>query len=249
MRIRFALGAVLAALFALSCTTSPRMNKEEMFADMDPIELKTLSVGISKILFTEPKAGEMIAVLYPREGAVSLEFSYSGNKNQLVLNRKARETFISAFVEYQRLYEARGLDREQKSSKPAFGTAVVSHRWGVMTFNGEANPKIVYSYTFEEKSPYFTIFIPRTANLLYKGVTGSRVKESFDVTLYFTRAQATALAELFDQDFLVKVVEEKKQETLYGDGDEYVEKGESAESGEAYKEAGSTANPDYVEAE
>lgn len=249
MRIHFALGAAFAALFTLSCTTSPRINKEEMLADMDPIELKTLSVGISKVLFNEPKASEMTAVLYPREGAVALEFTYSGNKNKLFFNRLTRDQFISALVEYQRLYEARGLDREQKSSKPAFGTAVASHRWGIMTFNGEANPKIVYSYAFEESSPYFTVFIPRTANLLYKGVTGSRVKESFDVTLYFTRAQATALAELFDQDFLVKLVEEKKQETLYGEGDEYVEKGEAAESGEAYTESGSAAEPDYVEAE
>jgi|GEM_PF-1559956 len=249
MHTRFALGTALAALFAISCTTSPRMNKEEMFADMDPIELRTLSVGISRALLPGSKGGELLAVLYPREGAVSLEFTFSGNKNKLLLNKQAREGFIAALGEYLRLYEAHGLDREQKSSRPAFGIATAYHRWGVMTFNGEAYPKIVFSYTFEDSSPYFTVFIPRMPNAIYKGISGSRVKESFDVALYFTRAQATALAELLDQDFLVQVVEEKKKETVYGDGDEYVEKGEAAESGEAYTESGATPEPDYVEAE
>ena len=249
MRYRF-LPFVFLALLATSCKTSPRTNPAEMLADMDPIELRTLSIGVSKALMFGTKGSEAVAFLYPREGAVALEFTYSANKNQLMFDRQARDGFVSALAEYLKLYEARELNREQKArKKPAFGTYTVAHRWGVISMNGEAYPKIAYSYTFEEKSPYFTVFIPRMKNDIFEGETGSNVKESFDVTLYFTRAQATALAELFDQDFLVKVVEEKKQETLYGDGDEYVEKGESAESGEAYKEAGSTADPDYVEAE
>lgn len=248
MRYRFVPFAFLA-LLVLSCKTSPRMNSAEMLADMDPIELKSLSLGVSKALMSGTKGSEALAVLYPREGTVALEFSFSANKNQLMFDRKARDGFVSALAEYLKLYEARGLDRKQKAKKAVWGTYTVAHRWGIMTMNGEAYPKVAYSYAFDDKSPYFTIYIPRMPNAIFQGKTGSNVKESFEVTLYFTRAQAIALAELFDQEFLVKLVEEKKKETLYSDGDEYVENGEAAENGEAYTESGSATEPDYVEAE
>lgn len=222
------------------------MNKDEMFADMDPIELKTLSFNVSKFIVSGVKSSEMLVVLYPREGTVSLEYTYMGNKTKLQFDRRARDAFVAALIEYNRLYESRSLDRESSKRDAALGSAKLGLQWGVMSYNGLAHPVSNFSYEFEGKSPFFSLFIPEMANEIYLGDTGSRVKQSSDMTLYFTRAQATAIAELFDQELLVQLVEEKKQETLYGDGDEYVEKGATDE---AYKETESTANPDYVEAE
>jgi hypothetical protein len=132
------------------------MNKEEMFADMDPIELRTLSVGISRALLPGSKGGELLAVLYPREGAVSLEFTFSGNKNKLLLNKQAREGFIAALGEYLRLYEAHGLDREQKSSRPADGIVRVPRR-GVNELMVKHIQRCLFFYTLRIRRPILRV--------------------------------------------------------------------------------------------
>jgi len=202
-----------------------------MVADMDPFSIGTAKVQLdrsfpvfSPVFSKTVKEVEMEAVFHPRLNTVFLEFNY-GITNGLTKkglstykqawDEPARKMFADALALYKKDFDHKKLVDNYKKTRAVYGKTKVRFEWKLIDYtkNRVSYPVLEIGYQFKGTSPFFATFM-RAAKEEIKDGDDTDAVSSQAAYMYFTRAQADAMAALFDQTRLVELV---KSNTVTGD--------------------------------
>jgi hypothetical protein len=211
----YAGGLLLLTLFFLACKTTPRMGDDGV-ANLDPIPAGSVEAEFPRMLSSAIEKKKVEAVFVPRENTVYLEFKHQTVTYRQYWNRENRARFRAALEKYKTDYEAKSLVDRPFRTRRIYGVLKGMAQWGyplnlsimVLRLNSMGYPNYEMGYVFKEdssrrESPYFTIFQRETDDILMENdvIEG----KSANIFVYYTRAQAEDLANIFDQDYLLSL--------------------------------------------
>jgi hypothetical protein len=197
--------ATLLVLFALvSCATAP---KEDPLADLDPVDAGITDGGIMAYFPTRIRQIPLTLSFDPSSGMVCVQFRYQTVLYRQYWDPANRARFISAVERYHADYEARNLpERKRLRSRRAYDVFKGLTEWGTFQFtvNARSRPRIYLGYAFQGNNPYFLVTqMPAKSEIV---IDDDMERNSLQIELYFTRAMATALAQLFEQGHLNSLI-------------------------------------------
>jgi len=171
---------------------SVNMNSPQVIIGEIDLQFETM-MGFGKL-----KKQNVTVLYFPKEDAVCLRYKYEFYTYNQFWNRKGRGGFINALRTYNEDYEARNLQKDANKSQLKYGTVRGYLVWQLISFTVQAyaNMNVDLGYTFKDRSPYFTIY-QRDAEYIDTR-TRDNNRSSPNITMYFTRAQAAELSELFE---------------------------------------------------
>jgi hypothetical protein len=133
---------------------------------------------------------------FPHENVVCLEYRVNYVTYYQFWSAENRAAFIGALEKYKRDYAQRELSKSMRS-KRVYGAVKGYVLWETFqkSMQGSSYPNIELGYYFRNKAPYFALTQREAPN--ENATTKSMEKNSPNFIIYFTRAQAEVLAELF----------------------------------------------------
>jgi len=200
--------AAAAVLLTLSCGTVDMAKKyPHMVADADPIAVGTIDAALDRMFSTKLNRAELEIFFYPRLNAVALEFKYELLTYRQFWDAANRQQFATALELYKADFAARNLINKYKKTRAIYGKVKGQTEWEAFKHarTHNAYPVIELGYRFNGETPFFTSFM-RPAKEQSKRWDGSDPDNSPAITLYFTRAQADELVQLFDQSYLMELL-------------------------------------------
>ena len=164
---------------------------------------------------------------YPREDAVCLQYRREFTTYNQFWSSTGRQTFLAALVQYNSEYNERTLTVQNRKNIRVYGNVGGYLYWQMYRFTVQAKSsvKVELGYQFRDNSPYFSIH-QREAEFKEE-MTRDHDRTSPAITMYFTRAQASILAEMFDQETLQQALltptaeKELGEEEFDGERDAY----------------------------
>ena len=217
-----------------ACSTEGRTQKEEFIVDLNSpqISMGEISVQLNKT-FPLPGIRKVNVTMnyFPREDAVCLQYRADLITYYQFWSRSGRAAFIKALEEYKEDYTARNLDRRGgRMAIRKYGNAEGYLIWQMARYltQARAGVNIEIGYSFKENSPYFTTN-QREAHYV-SPVSEREVRDTPQIPMYFTRAQADELAVFFDQQYLQGLVSVRVDENIDTE-DYYYEKETQSEDG------------------
>jgi hypothetical protein len=223
-------GAIIVLMF--SCQTTPDLSKKypKMVANMNPIQVGSIEAEFDKMLSSQVSTVEVKAVFHPRLNSVALEFRHDFITYRQFWDEDARKYFADALERYKSDYAERKLVDRYTRSRASYGKTQGQLEWEAFRYTKTrtSHPVIDIGYRFRNKMPFFTTHM-RSAKAIDK-IDGSETKEnSSQVIMYFTRAQADDLVKLFDQSYLMGLIQERvdgSAENRSATVDDYIEYGD-----------------------
>jgi len=196
--------AVLAVLFFSCGSVKPAVDNPSMIADIDPFSLGSVNVWLDKMFSSQLKETDAAVVFIPRKNEVTLEFRHESITYRLFWNEEARQHYIKALSRYMEEFENKKLVSGSRKTQSIYGKHPSYFEWETFSFSAtySSSPVVELGYRFNENAVYFTI-LQRPA----KEETGKSPRDSSQFTVYFSRAQAENLAKLFDQTYLLELVD------------------------------------------
>jgi hypothetical protein len=201
--------AVAVALLVCSCASAP---KEQTFT----VDLKSpqIVMGSAEAFFKKDISlgnklaeKEIQASYYPVEDAVCLRFKILLVSCEQFWSKAGRDAFIVAFNRYKDDYEARRLiTKSNRKTREAYETVDGYFAWKKtpVAVQAQAPARVKLGYQFMGSSVFFTT---TQMDAYYEDPIGRSRNQTSNVTImYFTRAQAESLIELFNQDNLRALV-------------------------------------------
>ena len=154
------------------------------------------------------------AQLIHREGTDIAGFYcyYDTSAFAVQMDRAARAALLSAVAMYKDDFEAKRLDRaaKQRRTEAVYGTTEVYEEYGMATANlsHAARAKACFGYEFVKGNPYFSIYVKKAKDLKYVKRSGDdpRMGESVPQRYYFTRAQASRLADFLSDENIASLL-------------------------------------------
>jgi len=197
---------VIAVFLVFSCASNPRPNPPPPFT----VDLKANRQEIdeidgyleSVIPFSSLVKSPIKIFYYPVDDAVCLQFKAIYVTYNQFWNKAGRDIFRSSLRLYLEDYEQRKLTNNNRKNRKAYGSANGFFAWKLTPVSVQAwsNPTIDIGYQFKDNAVFFTIAQPSTT---YIDPTSRDSNQTIQaITIYFTRAQAEKLAELFSQENL-----------------------------------------------
>lgn len=158
---------------------------------------------------------------FPQEDAVCLRWRMNMITFHLFFSYESRETFITSLAQYKEDFEARNFGKSSRKTRRVYGNAPAYVIWQNASFTVRARASSVldYGYFFVEGAPYFTV-TQRDVEYI-DGMHRDNNRQLKAMPIYFTRAQADALAELLDEDFLKNVTISTPSRVMEIDFDDY----------------------------
>ncbi|MDR2370029.1 MAG: hypothetical protein LBD71_00995 [Treponema sp.] len=179
----------------------------DMIADVDPVSLGTIELELEKFLSSALEKKEATVVFVPRTDSVYLQFRFQTVTYRQYWDRSGRAMFKAALARYKDDYDARNLGLKPAKASRAYGQLKGYTEWGQLNvavfLSGKAYPRMELGYRFNNGSPYLTVLQRRADD---EGLAATESRESLNIRTYFTRAQATELVNLFEQDYLLSVL-------------------------------------------
>jgi len=161
---------------------------------------------------------------YPVEDAVCLYFNVMYVNCNQFWDRDGREAFARAFERYQEEYEQRKLTKGGKrATRGVYGEILGFFTWKKTSIGIQAhgNPKIKLGYQFKDKAVFFST---TQMESYYEDPNARSRNQTSPVTaMYFTRAQAESLVDLFKQEKLRSLGVPPGGSGGVGERDEYIE--------------------------
>jgi hypothetical protein len=218
-------------LFA-SCESSPPRQNPNMIADIDPIEIGTVTVQFDKFFSSSIETKEAKVFFDPRINAVYLKFKYQTLNYLQYWDKPNRDAFIAAFENYNNDYNAKALLTKDSKSRAMYGQLQGMTVWSTLDSSfsekSTAYPKIYIGYSFKKSSseqiaPYFSTIQLEAKAEANKAGSNDTPKTALRIRMYYTRAQAETLAAYFDDNLLMGLVRDfaKPSGTLPVEDDYY----------------------------
>jgi len=204
MKINFVF--VPICLFLLvSCNITPPPIEEKFTVSLDSLQKPISVIEGQYETALAIKKNNINVIFFPEDDIVALQYKVDLVTYYQFWNRYGRDTFISSLEKYNKEYDERTISSNGKKTLKNYGRINGYLIWRMSTFTvqAKANVNIDIGYIFYRKLPYFTITQRETTyvNPNDKNNTATSKQK----TIYFTRAQAADLAEIFDQAFLDKI--------------------------------------------
>jgi hypothetical protein len=205
---------------------------EEGVANLDPIPAGSVEAEFPRMFSSAVEKRTINVVFCPRDNTVYLEFKYQTVTYRQYWSPANRAAFMGALEKYKGDYEARSLVDRPYRTRRLYGTLRGMAQWGyplnlsilVLRLNSMGYPNYEVGYVFKEdssrrESPYFTVFQRETKDLLMSNdiVEG----KSSNIFIYYTRAQAEDLANIFKQDYLMSLIRSPQAGDPTPDADTY----------------------------
>ena len=210
--MKFLLCAILAgavSFLILGCNTTVDYTKKypNMVANVDPISAGTIEVEFNRMFSSKPDKTEIEVVFHPRLNAVVLDFKYDFVQCRQFWDEAARQQFVTALELYKADYTARNLSSKQKKTRAIYGKVKGRIEWETFKY---AVTRVAYSeielgYHFMGETPFFSAVMPSAKE--ENDRNSSDQLNSQQINMYFTRAQADDLVRLFDQSYLMALLE------------------------------------------
>jgi hypothetical protein len=197
-----------------ACNTSGRVKVEDFKVNMNSpqVTVGEIELQLDTLMGMGPLKKQTVIVSYfPREDAICLKYKYEFYNYNQFWDRKGRLNFINALVKYNEDYDARNLQMGSSKSQQKYGTTRGFLVWQQFSFTvqAHANMNVDFGYTFKNRSPYFSVY-QREAEFINELIgndnsgdgemkSGGNNRTSPTITMYFTRAQAAELSEIFEQ--------------------------------------------------
>ena len=200
--------AVLSLFYVVACKSVPQ-DLSNMVANIDPFDLGSCPLSVNGLLLGNLETKDAVLNFAPRTNVVVVNFPAQGGKYALSLKPDTRAAIADAITRYNGDFDQHSLQKKGRERKSVYGTAPSSLTWGVASFipsNAKALPVLQLGYTFVKDSPYFTITMPASKNITLTSDSDYTAKESIEVILYFTRAQAERFSSLMAKENLDKEI-------------------------------------------
>ena len=209
MKRSFIIILLLCCVF-ISCGSLERAEKEQFIVNLNSpkIPIGEIDLQFDTFMSIRGLKKETIGVSYfPREDAVCLQYRHEFVTYHQFWSRKGRHEFITALDSYNTDYEERTLVVKDRRSKRHYNTVEGFLIWQMYSFTvqARANMNVELGYEFKDKSPYFTVN-QRQAEFK-EDHSRDNNRTSPVITMYFTRAQAAQLADLFDPEHLQSLIQ------------------------------------------
>lgn len=237
---RFVVCFFAISILTACATTHNDRDTKAVIANVDPFELGSFEASFSDFTGFMISKGTMTVDFAPRENRIILNLKNQGNMTHIYLDESARSAINASMNRYYDDFESRSLRREGKAND-AYGKISAYMEWGLLMINAKGTAEIRMGYKFVDKSPYFTLTIPETANEIYEKAGGSRVRQSGFLQIFFTRSQATEFAKTLEQENLLAALREQRENMPLANQD-------NVDTPDAYNDAEGD-NGDYVEAD
>jgi hypothetical protein len=184
---------------------SPQIEIGEIEFQLEPI------IGLGKL-----KKQNATVLYFPQEDAVCLKYKYEFFNYHQFWNKRGRLGFTSALQNYNLDYDARNLQRNSGKTMQKYGIVRGYLVWQQLSFTvqARANMNIELGYTFKDRAPYFTAY---QRNAEYTDDLTRESRTSLNIIMYFTRAQAAELAELFEQYITPDMQDINEEIDIYSD--------------------------------
>jgi len=139
---------------------------------------------------------------YPAEDAVCLQFKVQFVNCNQFWDRTGRDAFVAAFRRYQEDFEQKKLVNGNRKTRDVYGTVQGFFAWKrtPVAVQAKGSPKVNFGYQFKDKSVFFTT--TQEESRYEDQLSRDRSQTSPVLLMYFTRAQAESLVELFSQEHL-----------------------------------------------
>jgi len=209
--IIFVLGVTISA-----CNTVKSVKVEDFTVNMKSPQIKVGEVDLQLETFLgmgKLKKQNVTVLYFPKEDVICLKYKYEFYTFYQFWNKKGRLEFINALTKYNEDYNARNLEKNNKSQYK-YGVVRGYLVWQLIsiTVQARANMNVELGYVFKDKSPYFSVN-QREAEYIDADARDNN-RTSPNITMYFTRAQAAELSKIFE-DHLIPVeipIEDEYQE-------------------------------------
>ncbi len=178
---------------------------------IDPYEVGNVTMSTTTFTGIGLSKSKTSVQFVPMENDVILAFSYQGNTTTVFLDANQRVLVVGAIRQYLEEFAGRALKTTGKTEQ-LYGTIKPRMVWSMFSSymsKGRATPTTRLGYDFVRRAPYFTITFPETPNEDHDATGKNYLQRSGFMRLYFTRSEATALADLLDQGFLEKNLAEE----------------------------------------
>jgi len=204
--------ASAAVFFMLTCNTFDSAPKfPNMVADVDPFSVGTIEAVFDRVFSANLNKLPVEVIFHPRHNTVSLEFRYELMNYRQYWDALGRQQFASALNMYKKDYADRNLGTKYRKTRAVYGKVNGRVEWETFKFSKTriAYPVIDLGYRFKRETPFFATNM-RSAKEENSVKDGSDASESLQITMYFTRAQADDLVALFDQSYLMGLLDTKE---------------------------------------
>jgi len=192
---------VVCYLCFASCS-SLHLAKEPIKVDnlASRIEAGTADAQFDRFLVSGLARHDLNTFYYPQDDIVCIEYRIRLTNYSLFWDEENRRVFTEALNRYKEDYSLRNLGKNYLRTKRQYGTVNGLIMWNTVqrSAQGISYPDLEFGYYFKNKMPYFAITQREAANV-------SEVNEQDKIpntVIYFTRAQAEALAGIFEPGHL-----------------------------------------------
>jgi hypothetical protein len=197
--------AGVSLLLMVSCGTVDYAKKyPNMVANADPVSAGAIEAQFERMFSSKLHKTDVEVIFHPRLNAVSLEFKYEFVSYRQFWDAAGRQQFAAALELYKADYEARNLVDRYRRTRAVYGKTKGWVEWEAFKFTAthRAYPTIEFGYRFKSDAPFFTTHMRRTKEEADPSMSSPN-GESTQITMYFTRAQADELVRIFDQAYLM----------------------------------------------
>jgi len=196
---------LLSILIFLSTCSSTQTVKERFTVDLrsHQIPMGTIDAQFdSAFSFGGLRKNDIIVSYFPVEDAVCLQYKNDFITYYVFWNKVNRIAFLRALENYKEDYNQRNFGKSSRKSKDNYEKVNGYLIWQSFSFTVQANghPDIGMGYYFKNKAPYFTIFQHKA--YFHDLQSKQKNRQSTEITIYFTRAQADNLAAIFNTLYL-----------------------------------------------
>ena len=196
--------------FVCSCSSTPP-HEEPFSVNLNSPRIEAGSVEVYLDNFFSPvnlkknnlSKATITVYYYPAEDAVCLYFNVLYVRCNQFWDREGREAFAKAFERYQEEYEQRTLAKGgNRTTRGMYGEVLGFFAWRKtdIGIRAHGNPKIKLGYQFKDKAVFFST--TQMESYYEDPYARSRNQTSPVTAVYFTRAQAGSLIDLFKQENL-----------------------------------------------
>jgi hypothetical protein len=195
-------------ILILSCRTVDLAKKyPNMIANVDPFSVGVVEAQFDRFFSSKVNKLEVQTVFHPRLNAVSLEFKYELYNYKQFWDEPARKQFAASLELYKKDFDNKKLIDKYRKTKDVYGNVKGRLEWEAFKYTKTrvSNPKIELGYRFKENTPFFTTLM-RTAREEPSETDNKSSVDSPQINMYFTRTQADELVKLFDQVYLLELL-------------------------------------------